>query len=153
VDLPSIRTFVDRYFLEFSDIFRLRQAVVGKAKGKKQLRTKIGRVIHLADDVTDNSLLNWPVQANGADAFKLALYLISGRLEGMHARIVHTLHDEIITEVRDGIKDQVQEIVEESMEETFKEIIPEVPFAVEIRGGRFVERARFETRCRSSPRE
>ena len=93
MDPNSIGTFVDKYFEEFAGIFKWRQVVVGRAKAEKQLRTKIGRVIHLAEDVTDNSLFNWPVQANGADGFKLALCLISGRMEGMDARIVHTLHD------------------------------------------------------------
>ncbi len=35
-------------------------------------------------------LYNTPVQANGADGFKFALYLISRALEGIDARIVHT---------------------------------------------------------------
>ena len=34
--------------------------------------------------------------------------------------IVHTQHDEIIIEARDGIEDQVREIVKESMEEAFR---------------------------------
>ena len=54
-------------------------------------------------------------------------------LEGIDARIVHTQHDEIIVEARDGIEDQVKAIVKESMEEAFKRIIPEVPFVAEIR--------------------
>jgi DNA polymerase I-like protein with 3'-5' exonuclease and polymerase domains len=45
--------------------------------------------------VTNNSLFNWPVQANGADGFKLALVNISEKLNGLDARIVHTRHDEI----------------------------------------------------------
>ena len=67
------------------------------------------------------------------DALKLALYLISSALEGMDARIIHTQHDEIIIEARDGIEDQVEAIMKESMEEAFGQIIPEVPFAAEIR--------------------
>ena len=60
----------------------------------------------------------------------MALCLISRGLEGMDARIVHTQHEEIIIEARDGIEDQVQSIVKESMEEAFEQIIPEVPFVV-----------------------
>ena len=56
-----------------------------------------------------------PVQANGADAFKLALCLISSGLEGVDARIVNTFHDEIMVEARDGIEDQVEATVKESM--------------------------------------
>jgi DNA polymerase I-like protein with 3'-5' exonuclease and polymerase domains len=75
-----------------------------------------------------------PVQTNGADGFKLALCLISSGLEGVDARIVHnSQHDEIIIEARDAIEDQVEAIVKESMEEALERIIPEVPFAAEIR--------------------
>jgi hypothetical protein len=48
-----------------------------------------------------------------ADGFKIALCLISRGLEGVDARIVHTQHDEIIVEARDGIEDQVYVIVKE----------------------------------------
>ncbi len=54
-------------------------------------------------------------------------------MNGLDARIVNTLHDEIIVEARDGIEDHVREIVKESMEEAFQGIIPEVPFVAEIR--------------------
>ena len=76
---------------------------------------------------------NLPVQETGADGFKLALYLISSGLEGVDARIVNTLHDEIIVDARDAIEDQVKEIVKESMERAFEKMIPEVPFVAEIR--------------------
>jgi DNA polymerase-1 len=133
LDLRSVETFVHKYFEEFAGIFKWRQAVVGRAKSEKRLRTRIGRVIHVSDDATDNSLFNWPVQTNGADGFKLVLHLISSALEGIDARIVHTHHDEIIVEARDGIEDQVLTIVKESMEEALRRIIPEVPFVAEIR--------------------
>jgi DNA polymerase I-like protein with 3'-5' exonuclease and polymerase domains len=81
--LSSVETFVHKYFEEFAGIFKWRQAVVGRAKAEKQVRTRISRVIHVADNVTDNSLFNWPVQTNGADGFKIALCLISRGLEGL----------------------------------------------------------------------
>jgi DNA polymerase-1 len=88
-------------------------------------------LILVPDNANDRSLFNLPVQTNGADGFKLALCLISDRLEEMDARVVNTLHDEIIIEARDGIEDQVREIVKECMERSFEQIIPEVPFVVE----------------------
>jgi DNA polymerase I-like protein with 3'-5' exonuclease and polymerase domains len=63
----------------------------------------------------------------------LAQYLISGRLKGVDARIVHTLHDEIIIGARDGIEDQGEANVKECMEEVFGGVIPEVSFVAEIR--------------------
>jgi len=81
----------------------------------------------------DLSLLNPPVQATGADGFKLALVHIAEKLNGSDAGIFRTQHDEIIVEVREDSVYQVQAIVKESVEEAFRKIIPEVPFAVEIR--------------------
>ena len=60
-----------------------------------------------------------------------AYFGISEKLNGLDARIVHTLHDEIIVEARDAIADQVQAIMKESMEEAFKQMLPEVSFVIE----------------------
>jgi len=76
-------------------------------------------MIQIPDNATDTSLFCLPLQANPADSFKLALYHIYRGLQGVDARIVHTLHNEIIVEARDGIEDQVQTIVEEAMESVF----------------------------------
>ena len=78
-------------------------------------------------------MFNLPVQATGADGFKLVLIHISEKLNGPDARIVHTQHDEIIVEARDAIEDQVREIVKESMEEALGRIVLEVPFIVKSR--------------------
>jgi hypothetical protein len=51
---------------------------------------RIGCMIHIRDNATYTSLFCLPVQTNGADGFKLALYLISRGLEGTDACIVHT---------------------------------------------------------------
>ena len=63
-------------------------------------------MIHIPDNTTDASLFCLPVQTTIRHAFKLALCRISRGLEGVDARIVHTLHDETIAEARDGIEDQ-----------------------------------------------
>ncbi len=68
--------------------------------------TKISMSIHIPDNATDTSLFCLPVQANASDSFKPALYNVSRGLEGVDARIVHSLHDEIIVEAIDGIEDQ-----------------------------------------------
>jgi DNA polymerase I-like protein with 3'-5' exonuclease and polymerase domains len=97
------------------------------------VRTNIGRIIHIPDDARDSSLFNLPVQANGADGFKLALISVTEKLNGLDARIVHTQHDEIIVEAREDIVDQVKAMVADSMQTAFKRFIPEIPFIVEPR--------------------
>jgi DNA polymerase I-like protein with 3'-5' exonuclease and polymerase domains len=131
VTLDWVDAFVVAYFAKFAGIAKWRQASVAEARAKKRVRTKISRLIHIPDDASDRSLFNLPVQATGADGFKLALIHISEKLNRLDARIVHTQHDEIIVEAREDIADQVQTIVKESMKNAFKKIIPEVPFVVE----------------------
>jgi hypothetical protein len=81
-------------------ISRWRRSDVANARANKQVRTKIGRIISVPDHATDTSLFCLPVQTNGADGFKLALVLISRKVKGADARIVHTRHDEIIVKSR-----------------------------------------------------
>ena len=121
------------YFSKFAGISQYRQSSVAEARAKKRVRTRIGRLIHIQDDASGCSLFNLPVQATGADGFKLALVRISEKLNCLDARIVHTQHDEIIVEARDAIADQVKAIVVESMEGALGRIIPEVMFVVETR--------------------
>jgi DNA polymerase-1 len=131
VTLDWVEGLVAGYFSKFAGISKWRQSSFAKARTRKRVRTKIGRLIHIPDDASDRSLFNLPVQATGADGFKLALIHISEKLNGLDARIVHARHDEIIVEAREDLADQVQAIVKESMEEAFKKIIPEVTFIVE----------------------
>jgi len=118
-ELAWVERFVAGYFSKFAGISKWRQASVAEARAKKRVRTRIGRLIHIPDDASNRSLFNLPVQATGTDGFKLALFSISGKLNGLHARIVHTLHDEIIVEAGDAMADRVHTIVKDSMEEAF----------------------------------
>ena len=133
LSLDEVRSFTVSYYRMFEGIFKWKRASVTAARAKKQVRTKIGRLIHISDDASDRSLFNLPVQANGADGFKLALIRISQKLNDLDAHIVHTQHDEIIVEAREDIADPVREIVKVTMEALFKQIIPEVLFVVEPR--------------------
>ena len=129
----EVRSFTVSYYRMFEGVFKWRRAAVAKARAKKCVRTKVGRVTHIPNDARESSLFNLPVQANGADRFKLALVGIAEKLNGLDARIVHTQHDATISEARGDIADQVQKIVARSMEEALERIIPEVPFLVEPR--------------------
>jgi len=133
LSLDEVRSFTVSYYRMFEGVFKWRRASAAQARAKKQVRTRIGRLIHIQDDARDSSLFNLPVQATGADGFKLALVLISEKLNGFDAQIVHTQHDEIIVEARDDIADQVKAMVADSMEKALERIVPEVSFEVEIK--------------------
>jgi len=133
ISLEEVKSFIVRYNGMSKGVFKWRQASVVEARAQKRIRTKIGRHIRIPDDASNRYLFNLPVQATDADGFKLALFNVSEKLDGLDALIVHTQHDEIIVEAKEDIANQVQTIVEESMEEPLERIIPEVPFVAEIR--------------------
>jgi hypothetical protein len=75
------------YFSKFAGIANCRQSAATNARARKHARTRISRMIHILDNATVTSLFCLPVQANRADAFKLALVRISHeKLNSLYAR-------------------------------------------------------------------
>jgi DNA polymerase I-like protein with 3'-5' exonuclease and polymerase domains len=56
------------------------------------------------------------------------LIALDERLQGLDAKIVHVLHDEIIVEAKADIAEAVGQIMKECMEEAFGKIFKDVPF-------------------------
>jgi DNA polymerase I len=55
-----------------------------------------------------------PVTGTGSDGFKLALLMLDKKLEGLDARIIHLVHDDIV-EAEDDITETVADLVRENM--------------------------------------
>lgn len=70
------------------------------------------------------------IQGTAADGFKMALIDLEKQLAGLHAKIVHIMHNEIIVDAKEEIAADVAVIVKECMERAFAGIIPEVHFVV-----------------------
>jgi len=131
VALDEVREFVKKYKELYPGIFKWREQTVVEAKSQGCITTQLGRRMKVSDDTKDTSLYNFPVQGTAADGFKQALVLLDGKLEDLGAMIVHTLHDEIIVEAKEGIAEKVKVIMEDCMVEAFSKL--EVQFKVEIR--------------------
>ena len=93
--------------------------------------SKLGRGLKVDDDIKDKSIVNFPIQATASDGFKLALLDLDKKLEGLDARIVHIIHDEIVVEAREDIVDEVSKLVKECMEKAYEKMLPNCPFLVE----------------------
>jgi len=76
------------------------------------------------------ALVNTPVQGGTADGMKQALILIDKRLP-QNARIVSTVHDEVVVECHEDSADQCRETVTTAMVEAMAALFPEVPVEVE----------------------
>jgi len=64
---------------------------------------------------------------SNADMTKFALCGIHAALEGYDARIVNTVHDEIVVEARDDVADEVMGIVQSEMVRAGQRMITRVP--------------------------
>ena len=102
--------------------------------GVTEVRTRTGRRRLVPEKASEwerfTALVNTPVQGGTADGMKHALILINDRLPES-ARIVSTVHDEVVVECPEESADQCREIITTAMVEAMAALFPEVPVEVE----------------------
>ena len=102
--------------------------------GVTEVRTRTGRRRLIPTTASDwerfTALVNTPVQGGTADGMKHALILIDQRLPKT-ARIVSTVHDEVVVECHEDTAEQCREIITTAMVEAMAALFPEVPVEVE----------------------
>jgi DNA polymerase I-like protein with 3'-5' exonuclease and polymerase domains len=95
-------------------------------RGVTEVRTRMGRCRLIPESASSwerfTALVNTPVQGGTADGMKRAIILVSQRLP-QTARIISTVHDELIVECRI--------IVSAAMVEAMAKLYSEVPIEVE----------------------
>jgi len=103
-------------------------------RGVGEVRTVLGRrrLIPESADAWQRftALVNTPVQGGCADGMKRAIVLIASRLHA-GARIVSTVHDEVIVEAPEADAEAVCALVRECMIAAMSDLFPQVPIEVE----------------------
>lgn len=129
----EVKELIVKYKEHYPDIFKWREQTVVEARRQGYIKTSLGRRMKVSEDTKDTSLYNYPVQATAADGFKQALIKLYRKLEGLDAKIVHTLHDEIIVEVNEEIAEKVKITMEDCMIEAFEKLELDIPFKVKTK--------------------
>lgn len=82
---------------------------------------------------------NTPIQGTSADITKYALLFISREFQrlGLDAFLIHTVHDEIVSEARVDQIDLAKQVVEEQMVEAGRILLKKVPIKVDVHVGDF----------------
>ena len=70
---------------------------------------------------------NMPIQSSNSDITKEAMCILFSRLKGYDAKILLSVHDEIVTEVIDDQKYEVSSIVEQSIKDGFAKYFNLIP--------------------------
>jgi DNA polymerase I-like protein with 3'-5' exonuclease and polymerase domains len=145
--VDEARALIDAYFEAFSGVH---QWLLRMGKDSVRLRyspTPLGRKrfynIPDRDDPdyrrkvseVDRQGKNAPIQGANADMTKMALVFLREKLKGYDARVVNTVHDEIVVEVREEQAEVVCKIVEAEMIRAGREVIKSVPVVADAKIG------------------
>jgi DNA polymerase I-like protein with 3'-5' exonuclease and polymerase domains len=103
-------------------------------KGVSEIRTVLGRRRLIPQEASAwerfTALVNTPVQGGCADGMKRALVQLAAALPPS-ARIISTVHDEIIVEAPEGEAEDVRRTVQTVMVDAMATLFPQVPVEVE----------------------
>ncbi|MDQ1521636.1 MAG: polymerase [Actinomycetota bacterium] len=146
LDIPTeqAREILDAYFEGFPNVRAYMDESVRDAKTRGYTTTIFGRRRQLPELASDNFRIrqmgermaqNAPVQGSAADIFKLAMIDLDRALEEqeLRSRMVLTVHDELVLEVRLDERERVESVVREVMEQVTE---LRVPLTVDIGFGR-----------------
>ena len=118
---------MDKYLETYHGVRDYMKAVVEKAREDGYVSTLLGRRRWLPELKSSNFntrsfgervALNMPIQGTAADLIKLAMIHVRDRLarEGLEARLVLQVHDELIVECPDAEVEQVKALLTQEME-------------------------------------
>ncbi len=116
--------FIDRYFERFPGIKDYMDATIEFGKKNGYVQTLFGRKIHTPEinakgphaGFARRAAINAPIQGTAADVIRRAMVRMGASIEGLPAKMLLQVHDELIFEVDEGAVDRTIERVREVME-------------------------------------
>jgi len=129
------KTFIDRYLESYPGVKSYMDEVVQEAKQKGYVTTLMNRRRYLPEITSRNfnrrsfaerTAMNTPIQGTAADIIKKAMIDLYHALEheGLEARMLLQVHDELILEAPEAELEKLQKLVTKVMEETVELEVP-----------------------------
>ncbi len=127
VTRKEAKAYMERYFERYSGVHAYMTDIVEQARKSGFVSTLMGRRRWLPELKSSNFnmrsfgervALNMPIQGTAADIIKLAMIRVDARLrsEGLKARLVLQVHDELIVECPEAEAGEVKDLLTEEME-------------------------------------
>ena len=131
------KRFIDTYFERFPGIREYMDTTITFAKAHGYVETLFGRRIHIPDITSrgphvaaaQRQAINAPIQGSAADIIRRAMIRVPAAIEGLPARMLLQVHDELLFEVAEGAVEETAERVREIMAES---ALPAVALAVPL---------------------
>ncbi|MEA2477333.1 MAG: polymerase, partial [Actinomycetota bacterium] len=144
VPVPEAQEIIDSYFEQFEGVSAFLDEIVTRAHADGFTTTLFGRRRYLPElgsgnprvrAIGERQALNAPIQGTAADIMKLAMINVDRALtdEGSGARMILTVHDELVFEVPDTERDATEALVEREMTGVTE---MKVPLAVDASWGK-----------------
>ncbi|SEW31319.1 DNA polymerase I [Cognatiyoonia koreensis] len=116
--------FIDRYFERFPGIRDYMDDTVAFAKDHGYVQTLFGRKINTPEinakgphaGFAKRAAINAPIQGTAADVIRRAMIRMPAAIEGMPAKMLLQVHDELIFEVEQGAEDKLIAAAKDVME-------------------------------------
>ena len=135
VTVAEAKAYMERYFETYQGVRQYMTDVVEKAERDGFVQTLMHRRRALPELKSSNFnlrefgkrvALNMPVQGTAADIMKLAMVRVHRRLkrEGLRARLLMQVHDELIVECPASEQEQVERLLTEEMEQAASLSVP-----------------------------
>ena len=127
--------FIHEYFSDFSDIKRWQEKTIQQARamgyvenlnGRRRLLENINYPSRRFASEAERMAINMPIQGLAADIIKLAMLAVSRRIkkEKWDARLLLSIHDELIFEVNEKIAEKFSLEIKKEMEGVYKLAVP-----------------------------
>lgn len=144
VSRKEAREYIDNYLGHYQGVQKYMKSVVEDAKGSGYVETMYGRRRNLPELHSSNfnvrsgaerMALNTPIQGTAADIIKVAMIRVHDRMkrEGLEARLVLQVHDELIVECPEKEAETVMALVTEEMQAAVE---LKVPLVAEAHAGK-----------------
>ena len=143
VSVAEAKAYMDAYLTRFHGVRDYQKNIVEQAKADGYVSTLFGRRRYLPElkgnftmrSFGERVALNMPIQGTAADVIKLAMVNVERALrdEGLAARLILQVHDELIVECPEEEKERAAALLQEEMENAVRY---SVPLVAEARWGR-----------------
>ncbi|MFN3534808.1 MAG: DNA polymerase, partial [Desulfatiglandales bacterium] len=144
IDIKLAKAYLEAYYERYPGVLRYRKETVEKARRDGYVTTLFNRRRYLPHIGSENkglmseaerAAINTPIQGTAADLIKKAMVNIRDRFrkEGLGAKILLQVHDELLFEVPEGELEKTKKAVVEEMEGVYR---LKVPLKVDVGYGR-----------------
>ena len=138
------KKFIDTYFERFPGIREYMDETIAFAKANGHVETLFGRRVHTPEinargphaGFAQRAAINAPIQGSAADILRRAMIRVPAAIEGLPARLLLTVHDELLFEVEAGAVEETAAAVKAAMEgAALPAVALDVPLVVEAGHG------------------